>query len=167
LRTPLWASLCNRWLVPVLRHLRLTTIQVARPVSIGNRHSAIGNDYTCSVVVPARNEAGKIEELVSRVPDLGLGTEIVFIEGGSTDDTWEEIQRVARDNPHRDIKILKQTGEGKGQAMRQGLAAASGELLFILDADLSVAPGELARFYEVTRTGTGDGPLQHGGEQVL
>jgi glycosyltransferase involved in cell wall biosynthesis len=105
------------------------------------------------VIVPARNEAGNIEELVARIPELGSGAEMIFVEGGSRDDTWEEIHRVARVYPHRDMTILKQTGRGKGQAVRQGFAAATGDILLILDADLSVPPKELAKFYEVLRSG--------------
>jgi glycosyltransferase involved in cell wall biosynthesis/SAM-dependent methyltransferase len=167
LRTPLLANLCNRWLAPLLRHLCLTTIQVARPFPIGSRHWACGNDYSCSVIIPARNEAGNIEELVSRIPNLGSGTEIIFIEGGSTDNTWKEIQRVAKENPHRNIKTLRQAPLGsqskignqnskilgKASAVRQGFAAAAGDLLFILDADLSVPPEELSKFYEVAARG--------------
>lgn len=193
LRTPLWASFCNRWLAPLLRHFCLTTIMIAREDTarrsgVGGQKTEIGDqrseasaiphsaprsphlDCSCSVAVPARDEAGSIQELVARLPDMGLGTEIIFVEGGSTDRTWEEIQLAARLNPHRDIKILKQSGRGKGQAVRQGFAAATGDLLFILDADLSVPPEELVKFYEVARSGIGEFingvrtvyPMEHG-----
>lgn len=112
--------------------------------------------YRCSIIVPARNEAGTIESLVERTPEMGSGTEIIFVEGGSTDETWSEIQRVVALYPHRNIRLLKQTGVGKAQAARQGFAAATGDLLFILDADLSVPPEELTKFYEVVLAGTGE-----------
>jgi glycosyltransferase involved in cell wall biosynthesis len=87
---------------------------------------------------------------------MGLGTEIIFIEGHSTDNTWDEIQRVAREHPKRRIKVLKQQSKGKGGAVREAFAAASGDLLFILDADLTMPPEELPKFYEAARSGTAE-----------
>ena len=87
---------------------------------------------------------------------MGLGTEILFIEGHSKDNTWEEIQRVKAEYPNRDIKILKQRSKGKGGAVREAFAAATGDLLFILDADLTMPPEQLPKFYEVARSGTAD-----------
>jgi len=112
--------------------------------------------HRCSVVIPARNEAGNIEAAVQRTPELGLGTEIIFVEGHSRDNTWDEIQRVAKAYPQRCIKVLKQRGKGKGDAVREGFAAATGDMLFILDADLTVAPEDLSKFYETARSGTAD-----------
>lgn len=152
LNTPLIAPLFNRWLAPLLKPLCLTVVQVARPrpQPQPDRH------YRCSVVIPARNEAGNIEAAVQRTPELGLGTEIIFIEGHSKDNTWDEIQRVKAAYPERDIKVLKQQSKGKGGAVREAFARASGDLLFILDADLTMPPEELPKFYEVARTGTAD-----------
>ncbi|MDB6024540.1 MAG: arnC 3 [Verrucomicrobiales bacterium] len=113
-------------------------------------------EFRCSVVIPARNEAGNIEAAVQRTPELGLGTEIIFIEGHSKDNTWEEIQRVKAKYPHRDIKALKQTSKGKGGAVREAFACATGDLLLILDADLTMPPEELPKFYEIARSGLGD-----------
>lgn len=107
---------------------------------------------TVSVIIPARNEAGNIAAAVARTPEMGAGTEIIFVEGGSSDDTWGEIERAQVANPHRKIKILKQTGRGKGDAVRAGFAVASGAILMILDADLTVPPEELPKFYEVLAT---------------
>lgn len=144
--------LCNRWLGPLLPALSLSVFHVARP------RPAVPPDrhYTCTVVIPARNEAGNIEAAVLRTPELGLGTEILFIEGHSKDNTWEEIQRVAQKYPHRNIKLLKQQSKGKGGACREAFAAATGDLLFILDADLTMPPEELPKFYEVARSGAAD-----------
>jgi glycosyltransferase involved in cell wall biosynthesis len=108
------------------------------------------------VVIPARNEAGNIEAAVLRTPEMGLGTEIIFIEGHSKDNTWEEIQRVAAKYPKRNIKILKQQSKGKGGAVREAFAAANGQVLFILDADLTVPPEDLPKFYAVACTGVAD-----------
>ncbi|HKQ37247.1 MAG TPA: glycosyltransferase [Verrucomicrobiae bacterium] len=150
LRTPLVERLLNRWLAPLLKHLCLTVFVVAR------RRSEKMRDYTCSVIVPARNEQGNIEAAVLRTPQLGLGTELIFIEGHSRDKTWEEIQRVAAKYPHRKIKCLKQQSNGKGGAVREAFAQASGELLFILDSDLTVAPEDLPKFYHAAANGLAD-----------
>jgi SAM-dependent methyltransferase len=151
-RTPLWDWLCNRWLAPVLRPFCLTVTLIARP----RPQPAARPDYRCSVVIPARNEAGNIEAAVQRTPEMGKGTEIIFIEGHSKDNTWEEIQRVAAKYPQRCIKTLKQQSRGKGGAVREAFAAASGDILFILDADLTMPPEQLPKFYEVARSGTAE-----------
>jgi hypothetical protein len=151
-RTPFIAALLNRWLAPLLRHFCLTVFVIARPRPV----PVITDHYTCTVVVPVRNEAGNIEGVMRRLPDLGAATEVVFVEGDSTDRTWEEIQRVAAQYPHRAIKILKQRSKGKGGAVREGFAAATGQLLFILDGDLTVPPESLPKFYEVARAGVAD-----------
>jgi len=93
---------------------------------------------------------------VKRVPEMGRGTEIIFIEGGSKDNTWDEIQRVAAKYPDRKIKRIKQTTKGKGGAVREAFAQATGDILFILDADLTVPPEDLVKFYNVICTGTAD-----------
>src|SRR5438876_10782434 len=152
LRTPLLAPLANRWLAPLLRPLCLTVFLVARP----RRRQPHDRQYRCTVVIPARNEAGNVEAAVQRTPEMGLGTELIFIEGGSTDNTWEEIQRVKAKYPRRDIKTLKQQSKGKGGAVREAFAVAAGDLLFILDADLTMPPEQLPKFYEVARSGTAE-----------
>jgi SAM-dependent methyltransferase len=151
-RTPLLDTLLNRWLAPWLPHFCLTVFIVARP----KPELATKAHYKCSVVIPARNEAGNIEAAVQRTPEMGLGTEIIFIEGHSKDNTWEEIQRVARAYPQRNIKILKQQSQGKGGAVREAFAAATGDILFILDADLTMPPEELPKFYAAARSGTAE-----------
>jgi SAM-dependent methyltransferase len=151
-RTPLIERLLNRWVAPLLQHFCLTIFVVARP----RPEIAVDEHYSCSVVIPARNEAGNIEDAVKRVSEMGLGTEIIFIEGGSKDNTWDEIQRVAKAYPHRNIKTMKQQSKGKGGAVREAFAAATGDILFILDADLTMPPEELPKFYEAARSGTAD-----------
>ena len=150
--TPLVAPLLNRWLAPLLRPLCLTVFMVARPRPRGSDD----RQYRCTVVVPARNEAGNIEAAVRRTPEMGLGTEIIFVEGGSKDDTWEELQRVKAAHPTRAITLLRQQGTGKGGAVREAFAAARGDLLFILDADLTVPPEQLPKFYEAARSGAAE-----------
>ena len=141
-------SLVNRWIAPLLPWLCLTVFGVAR----STRTKATG-PLTVSVVIPARNEAGNIEAAVLRTPDMGAGTELIFVEGHSRDNTWDEIQRVAKAYPNRRIKTLRQTGRGKGDAVRAGFAAAEGDLFIILDADLTVPPEEMPKFYEAIASG--------------
>lgn len=140
--------LINRWLAPVLQWFCLTIFVVARPA-----RPSSPKPLSVSVVIPARNEAGNIAAAVARTPELGAGTEIIFVEGHSRDHTWAEIQRVAAAHPERRIKILQQTGRGKGDAVRAGFAAATGDILMILDADLTMPPEELPKFYEVIASG--------------
>ncbi|MBU6399230.1 MAG: glycosyltransferase, partial [Verrucomicrobia bacterium] len=152
LRTPLWARFLNRCCAPLLKHLCLAIFIVARP----RPRPAPDRQWRCSIVIPARNEAGNIEAAVERSPNLGLGSEIIFIEGHSTDSTWDELQRVKQARPDRNIQVLKQQSRGKAGAVREAFAAATGDLLFILDADLTVPPEDLWKFYEVARAGTAD-----------
>ena len=103
-----------------------------------------------SVVVPARNEAGNIEQAVLRLPAMGPSDEILFVEGNSTDNTWETIQEVAtRLDGHngRKLRALRQDGKGKGDAVRKGFAEAGNEILMILDADLTTPPEDMPYFY--------------------
>ena len=150
--SPGWDWFCNRWLAPVLPHCCVAITLIARPKPQPHARP----HYRASEIIPARNEAGNIEEAVRRTPHMGLGTEVIFIEGHSTDDTWAEIHRVADRYPERAIKVLKQQSRGKGGAVREAFAAATGDLLFILDADLTMPPEELPKFYELARSGTAD-----------
>jgi glycosyltransferase involved in cell wall biosynthesis len=108
------------------------------------------------VVVPARNEAGNIPEIFERVPDMGAGTELVFVEGHSRDDTFAAIEREMTQRPWHPCKLLRQTGTGKGDAVRLGFQEADGDVLMILDADLTVAPEDLPRFLDALVSGKGE-----------
>jgi SAM-dependent methyltransferase len=141
-------TLVNRWMAPWLSCFCLTVFCVARSTRPRPRSAP-----TVSVVIPARNEAGNIEAAVLRTPDMGAGTELIFVEGHSRDETWAEIQRVAARYPERKIKILQQPGKGKGDAVRAGFAVATGDILMILDADLTMPPEELPKFYAVLAHG--------------
>lgn len=152
LRIPLLGPLLNRFFAPLLKHLCLTAFVVARPRPLPSAY----RQFSCSVVIPARNEAGNIEAAVQRTPEMGSGTEIIFVEGCSEDGTWEEIQRVKAKYPQRNIRIMQQQSQGKGGAVREAFAVASGDILFILDADLTVPPEDLCKFYDVIRSGTAD-----------
>src|SRR3954447_17896825 len=138
-------GIANVW---PLSYLSLTWWLVARP-----RPEIATLTLSVSVIVPCRNEAGMIREIVERTPDLGLETELVFVEGGSTDGTREEIERQIAANPQRSISLHLQTGVGKGDAVRLGFEQAANELLMILDADLTVSPDDLHKFYAAVAEG--------------
>jgi 2-polyprenyl-3-methyl-5-hydroxy-6-metoxy-1,4-benzoquinol methylase len=152
LNIPVLSRLCNRWLakIPPFKWLALTTFIVARPKM---KPAWEQDPPLVSVIIPARNEAGNITEIMRRMPDMGAGAELIFVEGNSTDDTYAAIEKEIAANPHRRCKLLKQPGKGKGDAVKTGFAAASGEILMILDADMTVAPEDLPRFYEAIHTG--------------
>jgi len=125
-----------------LKHICMTNMMIARP-----RVSADAQAASVSVVIAARNEAGNIPQIFERVPEMGSGTEIVFVEGHSQDDTWQVIEKTIQESARKAI-LLKQPGKGKGDAIRAGFQAASGDILMILDADLTVPPEDLPRFYD-------------------
>ena len=113
--------------------------------------------YSTTVLIPARNESGNIENAILRLPKFGKHIEIIFVEGNSTDDTWEKIQEMQKKySGSHDIKILQQKGKGKGDAVRTGYDVASGDILMILDADLTVMPEDLPKFYNAIASGKGD-----------
>jgi SAM-dependent methyltransferase len=155
LETPVLAPLANHYFVKVwpFRWLALTNVLLARPRAQSVRG---GIAPVVSVIVPARNEAGNIAAVFSRVPEMGRGTEIVFVEGHSKDDTFAAIQREIAAHPERRCLALQQSGVGKGDAVRRGYANASGDILMILDADLTVSPEELPRFYAALASGHGE-----------
>lgn len=155
---PIWipfiSGFINRWIapLPIIRHLNLTVFLVARPKPVVPKTK----QFTCSVVVPARNESGNIEAAIQRTAELGKGTELIFIEGHSSDDTWDTIKKMKKKYPDRNIVTMQQTTKGKGGACREAFAKATGDFLFILDADLTMPPEELPKFYEVIRSGQAD-----------
>jgi SAM-dependent methyltransferase len=142
-------TIINRWVAPVLWPLCLVNFAIARRTP----RSAEVKPRTVSVVIPARNEAGNIESAVTRTPEMGEWTELIFVEGHSKDNTWEEINRVTAKFQDRRIKIHRQSGKGKGNAVREGFDLATGDLLMILDADLTMPPEELPKFYGAVVSG--------------
>ena len=82
---------------------------------------------------------------------MGSGTELIFVEGHSRDDTYTAIESEAAAHPSTSSLLLRQTGIGKADAVRLGFAKATGDILMILDADLTVPPEDLPRFYEALR----------------
>lgn len=136
--------LINKYIgrLPLINQLCLNQYLFARPIS-----TLPEKEFKTSIVIPARNESGNLENAIKRMPIFGKAQEIIFIEGNSTDDTWEQMQLLPEKYPHWDIKIDQQAGKGKGDAVRKGFAMASGDILMILDADLTVPPEDLPSFY--------------------
>ncbi|MEO5357289.1 MAG: bifunctional class I SAM-dependent methyltransferase/glycosyltransferase family 2 protein [Nitrospirae bacterium YQR-1] len=140
--------------LPFFNSLCLTGYIIAKPAF---RVDGTKPEPTVSVIIPARNERGNIENAVKRTPTLGSHTEIIFVEGHSNDGTLDEIKRVCALYGNKvDLKYTTQDGKGKGDAVRKGFAMATGDILMILDADLTVAPEELPKFYEAIATGKGE-----------
>jgi SAM-dependent methyltransferase len=150
-RLPALAILLNGFVANVwpFTHLCLTYWVVARP-------RLPLDDEGVTVVCPCRNEQGHVPELVQRLPAVGAETELLFVEGGSADDTRGEILRQIEAHPELDIRLVDQTGRGKGDAVRAGFAAAKHDVLMILDGDLSVAPEELPKFHRALVEGRGE-----------
>jgi glycosyltransferase involved in cell wall biosynthesis len=130
----------------------LTYFFVARP----KPRAPEGPEPLVSVVIAARNEEGNIPAIFDRVPLMGANTELIFVEGNSKDDTWGAVEREIARRPYVNARLFKQPGKGKGDAVRTGFREAKGEILMILDADLTVAPEDLPRFYRAVREGTAD-----------
>lgn len=151
-RIPLIDFIFNRILVnlPLLNQLGLVNLITARMKNNGY------SDYSVSIVIPARNEKGNIHSAITRVPEFGLSQEFIFVEGNSSDGTFEEMNRVRELFSDKNIKVLKQSGKGKGQAVRQGFEAATGDVLMILDADLTTPPEDLPKFYFAIAEGRGE-----------
>jgi hypothetical protein len=153
---PLVTPFTNRFIarLPGFRLFGITLTIVARPA---RRKPPIEGLVSCSVIVPARNEAGNIRAALERIPMLGQQTEIIFVEGDSADDTWSVIQReiAIYTGPHR-VKAVKQPGRGKWDAVQAGFAVASGEVLAIQDADLTAPPEDLSKFYDAIASGVAE-----------
>ena len=152
---PLLKTFFNNFLVKIwpFSLATLTNFILARPMP---KHDPEAKEALVSVIVPARNEAGNIENIFARTPEMGSGTELVFVEGHSSDNTYETIEKAIQAHPERRCKLLRQPGKGKGDAVRAAFDQASGDVLMILDADLTVPPEDLPRFYEALHSGKAD-----------
>jgi SAM-dependent methyltransferase len=149
---PLLAPFANRFLVrlPIFRSLALANFVIARP-----QPSPV-DEPSVSVIVPARNESGNIHSIFERTQQMGRGTELIFVEGHSKDDTYAAVEREITSHPANPSLLLRQSGIGKADAVRAGFDAATGNVLMILDADLTVPPEDLPRFYEALSSGKGE-----------
>ena len=145
-------AFANRFLARLwpFREIALANFVVARPLP--ERAETPG----VSVIVPARNESGNIQAIFERTPQMGRGTQLVFVEGHSRDDTYAAIEREIAAHPSTPSLLLRQTGIGKADAVRLGFTKATGDILMILDADLTVPPEDLPRFYEALVSGKGE-----------
>ena len=143
----------NRFLVRLwpFNHLALSNVVVARPAA-----RRVEQEPMVSVVIAARNESGNIKSLFERTPKMGRETEIVFVEGHSKDDTYAAIEREMAAHPSTPSQLYRQPGTGKADAIRLGFEKARGDVLMILDADMTVPPEDLPRFYEALVSGKGE-----------
>jgi SAM-dependent methyltransferase len=137
--------------LPILRKFSLRNYSVLRSLRVLRTRQP-----SLSVIVPCRNEHGNIEAAVQRLPPIAPTQEIIFIEGHSQDGTWEEINRVIAAYPQLRIRAAVQEGKGKGDAVRKGFDMAECDLLMILDADLTVPPEDLRKYYDVLASGKGE-----------
>ena len=149
LPTPILAKLLNRYIAKIwpFKWFALMHFIIARPMRKDLKVDP--QKVKVSVIVPARNEAGNIQKILQSVPEMGAGTEIIFVEGGSKDETYHVIEKEIGQCPQRNCRLLRQSGTGKGDAVRLGFSHADGDILMILDADLTVRPESLPRFFEV------------------
>lgn len=155
---PAISNFLNKYMarLPFFRKLCLTNYMIAMPFPEETPEQD-GGKYSVSVVIPARNESGNIENAILRIPAMGKHTEIIFVEGHSKDDTWCKMQEMyEKYKDQYDIKIIQQDGKGKGDAVRKGFDMANGDILMILDADLTVPPEDLPKFYDAIASGKGE-----------
>ena len=150
---PLISSLLNRFvaLLPVANGLCLLNLVVLR-----KRPQQPERDLSATILIPCRNERGNIRDAIERLPQFGTHQEVIFVDGHSTDGTPDEIRRVIADFPDKDIKFFVQEGRGKGDAVRLGFSRATGDVLMILDADLTMPPEDLPKFFSALASGKGE-----------
>lgn len=151
---PFISFIFNRFLacLPVIKNLCLVEYVVAKEKNIEKRT----NGYSCSVVIPTKNEVGNIEGLVKRIPNMGKEIELIFVDGHSEDGTIQKIEEMIRLYSEKHIKLLFQEKTGKKDAVIKGLDEAKHDILFILDADLTVPPEDLEKFYLAIDEGHGE-----------
>ncbi len=128
--------------IPLIDRLTLVNFIVVRKKELVRKETSV------SIIIPARNERGNIENAILRTPGFAIDQEFIFIEGNSSDGTFDEIQRVKEKYYDKNIRIMKQTGKGKGNAVREAFDEASGDILMILDADLTMPPEDLPKYYK-------------------
>lgn len=152
---PVVSGLINRYVAPLpgISSLCFVNVLVARPVAVVSDRT---NQASVSVVVAARNEAGNIDAIINRLPAMGPDDELIFVEGGSKDDTWSKIGEAQTRHSDKHIVIAQQDGKGKGDAVRKGFALARNQILMILDADMTVPPEDLPKFYKAITSGKGE-----------
>jgi hypothetical protein len=157
LRIPLLSKFMNRYIanLPFFNWFALMNIVIARPDPARDKQDE-RKTASVSIIVPARNEAGNIETILKKTPELGRRTELVFVEGHSSDSTYETIEQLIQQYSEKNCKLFRQTGAGKGDAVRLGFDKAEGDILMILDADMTVPPKDLHRFFNAIVGGRGE-----------
>ena len=151
---PLLSYFINRYLAPLpfFRLFSLINFAIARSEKKEN-----SNLKTLSIIVPARNEEGNIEEIVNKLPKFSDDDELIFIEGNSKDNTWEKINEIS--HKYREVRkiiIAQQDGKGKGDAVRKGFSLATCDILMIYDADMTVPPEDTIKFYNAIKENKGE-----------
>ncbi len=144
---PVFSELVNRFFsnLPFFNRLCLLHFTIAKA-----EIKDPSENRSISVIVACKNEKGNIEELIRRIPEFEAGMEVVCVDGHSTDGTRQELERVSQIYPQKNIRIFDQTGPvGKGNAVRLAFEKATGDIFIILDADISVAPEDLSKFYDL------------------
>jgi ubiquinone/menaquinone biosynthesis C-methylase UbiE len=149
---PLISAFFNSFLVnlPLIRKLYLVNFIIARKIEQPNKN------YSVSVIIPCRNEKGNIENAITRTPCFGASQEFIFIEGNSKDGTYDEILSIKEKYCDKNIIVLKQSTKGKGNAVREAFDKATGDVLMILDADLTMPPEELPKYYDALVSNKGE-----------
>ncbi|MCI4626061.1 MAG: glycosyltransferase family 2 protein [Candidatus Magnetoovum sp. WYHC-5] len=152
---PIVSDLLNRFIAPLpfFNIFAMVNVLIARPLL----QEKPTRQPSVSVVVPARNESGNVDALFNRLPKMGPDDELIIVEGNSTDDTWYKIEEAYTKYKDKiNIIIAKQDGKGKGDAVRKGFSLSTKDILMILDADLTVAPEDLPKFYDAIVSGKGE-----------
>ncbi len=137
--------------LPLINKLTLVQYVIARPMP--KPDPAREKELSCSIIIPTKDEKGNIEDAITRTKELGRHTEYIFIDGHSTDGTVEEIERVIKKYPEKDIKFAFQPGKGKADAVRLGFDMATCDILMILDSDLTMPPEDIPKYFEVISSG--------------
>ena len=148
---PLLSSFLNRFCarLPFLSKLCMTQVVVARMMP----PPVLPERLSVSVVIPCKNEKGNVEDAVRRIPPLAGRTEIIFCDDQSTDGTAEEVLRVQTLYPEKNVRLEHGPGVCKSRNVWTGFNAATGDILMILDADLTTIPEELPYFIDVIVSG--------------
>jgi SAM-dependent methyltransferase len=151
---PIFSALMNDWLarLPGLRRLCLMQVIVARLMP----KPQCENDISVSVIVPCRNEVHNVQPAVERIPSMGMQTEIIFCDDKSTDGTADEVRRMQALYPDKNIRLVAGPGICKAENVWTGFRASRGDVLMILDADLTVMPEELPTFFRAFVSSHGD-----------
>jgi SAM-dependent methyltransferase len=151
---PIFSALLNKVIakIPGINRLCVLQILVAKQIAHRNNYG----DYSCSIVIPCKNEEGNIEGAVKRIPQMGKETEIIFVDDKSTDGTRDEILKWKEKFPNKNIKLVDGPGKCKALAVWEGFKNATGDILMILDGDLTVMPEELPQFFNAIVEGKGE-----------